>query len=347
MNRQIGVKGMNKTLLQLVSTIFGLIVFGACEREIEFSGKELQPKLVLHCFLESGEPVRLTLKQGRFFLSQSDDISAAVHNAAVTVWRNGELVETLRFYNYGKGSEYYAGTFRPQVGDQITIKASASGFDAVECSTIMPEAPVIPSVEHVDLIERAYSVAFNGEEYIVDSSHVTIFEKYNLTCHIDDAGSADYYRAGVFIRTYSSSRHSYVSEDTVDYEVAITSDDIVFGIAGSDFLDTEVENPYHLFSDELFNGREYGLKFEFDNMVSIPLSEIPSEYGYYRIFKRESHVVMRSISQAYYLYVRSRQAAQSEGIFSEPVQIYSNVEGGIGILAASTRTDYIIPLPIK
>ena len=103
MNRQIGVKGMNKTLLQLASTIFGLIVFGACEREIEFLGKELQPKLVLHCFLESGEPVRLTLKQGRFFLSQSDDISAAVHNAAVTVWRNGELVETLRFYNYGKG----------------------------------------------------------------------------------------------------------------------------------------------------------------------------------------------------------------------------------------------------
>ncbi|MDR2424755.1 MAG: DUF4249 domain-containing protein [Prevotellaceae bacterium] len=346
MNRQKTVKAMKKTVLHTVMAIFGIMAFGACEREIEFSSEELQPKLVLQCFLESNEPVWLTLKKGRFFLSQRDDISAAVNNAAVTVWKNDELVETLRFYNYGKDS-YYAGSFRPQIGDKITIKATANGFAPVECSTVMPEAPVIPDVEYVDFIERVYSVSVIGDEYVIDSSYVTLLEKYNLTCRINDAANANYYRAGAFIRTYSSNQSSYITEDTVDYNVWIKSDDIVFGLSNSDFLDIEEENPYHIFSDELFNGKEYGLKFGFENNVSIPLGDISDDYVYHRVLKRECRVVIRSISQAYYLHVRSRQAAESEGIFSEPVQIYSNIQGGIGILAASTKTEYVIPMSIK
>ncbi|MDR2466698.1 MAG: DUF4249 domain-containing protein [Prevotellaceae bacterium] len=267
----------------MLATALAILACG-CEREIKFNGEELKPKLVLHCFPESGAPVRLTLKAGKFFLSQTGSTREPVAGADVRLWKNGEFAERLRYVSNYENS-YYESSFRPQPGDEITIRASASGFDPIECTTVMPEPPAALSAEHSGTWK-------NG-----------------IVCHIRDISTrAEYYRIGAFVEI-----------DDMEFDIPIDSDDMVFGMNESELFES-ARNIYFVFSDELFNGKDYSLKFRLNDLMDD---------------HKRCKVVLRHISKDYYLYVRT-VAAESDEVFSEPVQIYSNVNGGIGILAAST-----------
>jgi len=45
---------------------------------------------------------------------------------------------------------------------------------------------------------------------------------------------------------------------------------------------------------------------------------------------------LQSISKSYYLYLQTRASIKSNTFFAEPVQVYNNVDGGIGILGSYT-----------
>jgi hypothetical protein len=278
---------MEKTLCHyysyVLATVLAVLACG-CEREIKFNGEELKPKLVLHCFPESGAPVRLTLKAGKFFLSKTGNTWDPVKDADVRLWKNGNFVEQLRYVPNMENS-YYESLYCPQPGDEITVRASAPGFDPIDCTATMPEPPTVLNVE--------YSGNWTN----------------SIVCHLRDISThAEYYRVGAFAEIGDMS-----------YDIMIDSDDFVFGMNESELFET-VRNIYFVFSDELFNGKDYSLKFR--------LESPPEHYD-------RCKVVLRHISKDYYLYVRT-VAAESDDIFTEPVQIYSNVNGGIGIMAAST-----------
>ena len=81
-----------------------------------------------------------------------------------------------------------------------------------------------------------------------------------------------------------------------------------------------------VFSDELFDGKEYTLQVK---------EQLRSDTKYYT----KRHIRLYSLSEPYYQYLLSLQNIENEGIMggltnvglAEPVQIYSNVEGGTGI----------------
>ena len=81
-----------------------------------------------------------------------------------------------------------------------------------------------------------------------------------------------------------------------------------------------------LFSDELFDGKEYTLQVK---------EQLRSDTKYYT----KRHIRLYSLSEPYYQYLLSLQNIKNEGIMggltnvglAEPVRIYSNVEGGTGI----------------
>lgn len=58
-------------------------------------------------------------------------------------------------------------------------------------------------------------------------------------------------------------------------------------------------------------------------------------------------VNLQSISKEMYLYFKTKESAEDvfETFFTEPVQIYSNVENGTGVLGAYTSHEIIIDLP--
>ena len=81
-----------------------------------------------------------------------------------------------------------------------------------------------------------------------------------------------------------------------------------------------------VFSDELFDGKEYTLQVK---------EQLRSDTKYYT----KRHIRLYSLSEPYYQYLLSLQNIENEGIMggltnvglAEPVRIYSNVEGGTGI----------------
>jgi hypothetical protein len=97
-----------------------------------------------------------------------------------------------------------------------------------------------------------------------------------------------------------------------------------------------------LFGDEN-DGRSYGYEAFFDDSqfqgsrkeVSIRLDELNAGRPFY--------VYLHSISESYYRFRLTLKArGSSDGFFSEPVQLFSNVEGGYGILAGRSNSRSLV-----
>ena len=119
-----------------------------------------------------------------------------------------------------------------------------------------------------------------------------------------------------------------------DYQLIYSTADPILEFFGfsSDFLDGDQ------------NGRNFGPAAYFDDnsfkndrkQVSIRLEE-------FNVLNRDFYVYLYSISESMYRF-RLTKAANGFGdeIFSEPVQLYSNVEGGYGILSAKSSSRSLV-----
>jgi hypothetical protein len=112
-------------------------------------------------------------------------------------------------------------------------------------------------------------------------------------------------------------------------------DDIVSGNSNDNSVGPPTSlssNAYNVFSDDLFDGKQYSLKFS--------INEYKDYYGEgQKDIKKEVYINLQTISKGYYLYLRTRDASDnSNDFFSEPIQIFNNVEGGIGILGSYTSS---------
>jgi hypothetical protein len=57
-------------------------------------------------------------------------------------------------------------------------------------------------------------------------------------------------------------------------------------------------------------------------------------------------VTLQSLSPSYYMYLKTREANSDSDLFTEPVQIYTNIKGGIGIFGSYSNSTHRIELTI-
>jgi hypothetical protein len=317
--------------------ILGLGFF-ACEKEIEFKGKIVAPKLVANGFFSPDSAVSIHLSESRFFLSNENNFRN-VTDADVSLWKDGKIIETLRSVGGGR----YIGNYYPKVGDKLNITAKAPGFDAIDCATEIVPAPVILTV---DTLNTHFNVDDYHGGYGYDETAVYyVRENYDLTVQISDPPKvSNYYSVFLYIRNY------YNDGNYMDEGVWFESDDLVFGTLDADLFGME-GNTYNVFSDELFDGNEYRLKLRYEHYFTGDNSPEDPKHPTTRLIRRELNVELQSLSKPLYLYLKSRSASENSedlgGLFSEPVQIFSNVNGGIGILGSYTRTTYKVSMRIN
>lgn len=312
----------------------------SCEKVIEFKGDEVETKLVLNGILTPDSVVKVQLTESRFFLDNSR-LFNKINRAEVTLWKDGEQIESLQH----TGEGYYTGTYITREGDNLRITASCPGFDPVECETRIVSATPVTAVDTVNFkIEKRYIYEYDydtGYWTIIDSSRYTavINTDMNITFN-DPAGTANYYTVSLYLSTRFST--GYVSEFPIYYK----SGDMVF--------QTNNENPFeddvdmikassYLFSDDLFDGKEYKLRIKTDNNSGFIYE--PEEDSF-EIVSQEIRVELQSLSPSYYLYLKTREAGYDSDFefFTEPVQVYSNINGGIGIFCSYANATYGIPL---
>jgi hypothetical protein len=317
--------------LKYITLFLITILFASCEKVIEFNGPVTEPLVVVNSFITPDSAVHAQVSLSRFFLSNKDTFDL-VNNATVSLLVNGIQKEVLTPTANG----WYTGLYHPEIGDSIKLIVQTPGKNAVTCSTTIIPKPNIISVDTTTELtgENSPIISVNKITYQIDTIGNAIGRKMKFVLRFNDELSVqNYYRLVVYTKTTS------MLGTVKDYTFAF--DDIVSGNVNNQIgpPTSLSSNKFNVFSDDLFNGKQYPLTFSIaDNInhynTGLTLPEP----------QRQVFINLQSISKSYFLYLQTRASIKSNTFFAEPVQVYSNVNGGIGILGSYTSSIWEINL---
>lgn len=287
-----------------------IIILSACESDVEFSGEQMESLPVLNSVVTAGEPVRVYFTRSVFILDNRD--ATYVTDATVELHINDTFVETLRLESgemlAGETSYYYQATTAPRSGDKVTIRARSEEFSEwVSGTTIVPYSPTVGGVE--------LSVSGTAEWRISGKASLLLS---------DSAEEDNYYwMYGMVIYDRNPQNEGYF----ISYEYFTYTDVAFSGGANTDVLGEMLgdSDSIVVFDDTLLDGKsDYRLNMEW----GLP-EEWATEGTYFEI-------CCQQIDQHLYKYYRSLSLSDSNSLFGEPVQIHSNIEGGLGIVGSQS-----------
>jgi len=333
-----------KTFHILIIIALSILSF-SCTNDIEFNGEQQKPMLVLNSFVTPDSVVKVLLTRSKFFLDDDTKFDT-ITNAEVKLFVNDIFVERLNPSTNG----YYTGTYFPKENDMLKFVANSPQLGEVTATTnIAPKQAIIgidtSSVSLGVYPDIQYS-SYNGGPLIADTTGYRYSTGLDLRIRFKDAPNVkNYYRLILKAKSYYTD--GKVFENTVNF----SSDDLVFGSNNTDILgEMSSYYLYNEFNDQLFDGKTYELKTRayFNKTKSIKKTNTsnPTDIGTDTITRQELIVVLQSISESYYHYLKTIAANQSgEDFFSEPVQIYSNIQNGLGIFGSYTSSSKVFELP--
>ena len=341
-----------KTNILTLITFATAILLTSCEKEIEFNGDYSDPKLVINSLVEPGQPVKASISKSCFFLDNERDHSMPEGTVA-QLYVNDNLVGNMDlvtdsievvFNTYNGDSigyqleKHFQSDYRPQAGDIVKIIATAPDFDDVEATT----SPLPNAVEaQLDMEVTQWNSRYQ-ESYgeTGEDSVLFIAATVNLTITIIDPnpGQGDAFRIHI-----EESKSAPDSRNRI--YCSAEYDDPIFGstLPNNDFIDmSDLETrPEGVFSDVLFDGRSYQVKFT-KVYVQMMVDE-PLDPDFFRLPIRVEH-----LSKEYYNYLNTcDQGDVALQIWAEPIQTYSNVTNGYGVVAGRAVNTLWLDLPLE
>lgn len=312
--------------LKLTYMVLSLLVFTGCQKVIDFSGEVSAPEIVLNSFLTPDSVVSAQVSLSRFFLS-SDTIFTMIDTAHVSLFVNGSFKETL----VNRGTGVYRGTYKPLEGDSVSLLVQVTGENPVVGGTRLMAKPIINNLDTVSVeTGKRYPIITSTKDTLtgkvfIDTLGYSVERKMKFVLNFTDPSERDYYRLYLVLKTTTGTKSQY--------SYTFSFDDVVSGnktdtIGPPSSLAT---NKYNIFTDELFNASAYPLAF------SLVYTKNYYKPAYTKTKPvKELTVVLQNISHDYYKYLNTRATIKTNTFFAEPVQVYSNVSGGLGILGSYT-----------
>lgn len=318
---KLGLNNMRKTIW--AATFMPL--FASCYSDIDFDNQIPDALPVINAVATPDTVVMASVS--RTYAASEELTGIQLRDAAVSLFVNGELYgqmtpkvfdvdipvgSTGTSEELRKNKVVYMSDYVPSPHDRIAIEAHT------DCGNARVE-DVVPEAVAIDDAKVEYAVVltdWGSFEYHID---------YKIRFHDNPAqknyyfltvGPVDDWDAGMVFINY------------VDPVFEMQNQDMAETIAG----DGALENSWGMtFDDTLINGMDYEMtvkeevQFHFHDEGAAVLREV-------RLY---------SVSEDYYKYLRSvlkdksrEDSALGDLGFYEPVEIFSNVEGGVGILGA-------------
>jgi len=314
---------MKKVVLLAISAILMI----SCTKEIEFKGEQTDSRLVINCIAEVGQPIKAYIGKSCFFLDNDGDTQAP-DDLEASLYVNGNLIRALTprmdtVWNTYSELEYqivqvFCSDYCPSVGDVVKICASAQGFEPVEGTSNPLPAAVNCQFANITVtnVEPLYSYY---DEYTLDSV-TSYYGDAELLIEISDPnpGQTNYF--GMHIKGESLSDYDgYIMPSYNDPVFGITTDNNEL-----DWFDFSLQSK-GLFTDVIFDGKSHQIK-------------VPISFYYYASDDTDSipltvSVVVEHVTKEYYNYLNTcEQGIDYIQLFSEPVQVYTNVNNGYGII---------------
>ena len=324
--------------MKRLSILYLLLMLGillSCETEIPFNGAITEPVLVVNCLACTDSALQVNVSASRFFLSNEVDFPA-ISDATVALYVNNAFSENLTPIGQGQ----YQSTYIPSEGDVVRLNVSASGYNPVWAETDFPTAvagfQIDSTITKTDTVplQNDVSIGFGGIPSSASDSTVMTYSyihQYKIR-FTNPAGEHNYFRLVV---------RQMDTKDGIYYGNSYLNDfsDIVFGTKNetlSGLVTTSNRDHYNVFSDDLIDGALHTITFSYNQSFNL--------YTDTTVFKDTVSTAdwsltidLQSISKSYYLYLLSLKAlGSSDGFMSEPVQIYTNISGGLGIFGTRT-----------
>ncbi len=310
---------MDRSILRYFTSLVFLGLIIACEKEIGFRPKDQHPFLVMNSYLCPDSAWNVSVSQSVSIMENLTE--NVVSDCEVKVYENETLVETLQF---DAATKRYFGTGKPAAGKKYKITVAKNGFLPIEAtSAIEPVIEILQcSIVKDTLNERR--------------ANATITFK-------DPAGVKNFYRLVVANVDEFAEKPSWAANNNsqsepwlyTNYSVGIGTNDpnLDWGNESSSagFIDDVPNNIFDIFSDDLIEGKEYTLSF------SYLLSSYPEA-------DNKTIIYLQSITEDLHKYLKtlSAQFYFGDDLLMEPIQVYSNVKNGGGILGSYNSDRKII-----
>ncbi len=329
---------MKATYIQytLVST-FLLLLLSACQNEIDYKGGVSNPRLVMNALLNAD-----TLENKLFLNLSGNQGTPEVKDALVHLYVNEELKETLPYIRRGVNdrSGYYLISTPFAEADQVRIEATSSdGVHRVYAEVVVPQRIDIQRIDTATVTQ--FDSYLNNTEVI----------RLKITLN-DRVNEQNYYQLGVKQNYITCGRPYKEEKDTIftRSEIAFESSFDMALTDGKPMSEAEIENglfptahnQYGIFDDTYFKDKSYTL--------TVYTTIFEDYYPYVEILKSETlayDVSLKCITKEQYYYLRAMNILDSDGfdpIMSQPIQMPSNVIGGLGFVgmqASTTQTETI------
>ncbi len=348
-----------KTVVKSILFIFIIMVAYSCEKTIQFNALQIKPKIVVNGFVSPHRGIFLRVEKSRSILDQ-DDYFEAISDAKVLFYENDVLVKQLEYksvidtfrkqldYDVEKmipfeNGHYSDNSVQIKPGATYKLEISKEGFDPVWCETTVPK-PIDISDFTVDYIEGRKQEY--GPKYMIDMKlkikDIAADENfYSLNVQVQYGIELGYLRVPGYdyggYGSYGSGNPGGHSGEQPEFSETDTIVEKYSEYTGwwfsSDAMDGYDNYIYSngLFTDELINGKDYLLSF--------------GRHGNYTIHKDlgefvRVNITLNNLSKGLYLYYYSRDEHNYAKYdpFAEPVPVYSNVMGGLGIFGSKSTS---------
>ncbi|MCK9343569.1 MAG: DUF4249 domain-containing protein [Massilibacteroides sp.] len=311
-----------------------LILCSSCYGELDLDNYKTTPKAVLNAPILADSTINASISRTWFFSEDNPDVM--IKNAQVNLYLNNIPQGQMSWRNVGNKGMYYSKVI-PKGGDIIKIVAQTE-LGEVWAEDTIPFSKV--KIDDIKITKK--NIGSTNSSTVTDPSGIHVIEKssaieisYQITFQ-DIPNQANFYF--IRIEDYQSS--------IADIGVLYYDSEPVFihensGIDG--ILNKNISSPGgRTFTDELFKGKPYTL------IIKEKASASDYEYGE----KLNRKISLYTLSRTYYNYLTSIQRLQEEQLsqnlaelgLAEPSPVFSNVNGGSGILSASQRDFQIINL---
>ncbi len=304
-----------------ISLFILIFVFLGCKKELPYPDVEKKDLIVVNGLLNPNNDPIIHLSQ-TCHITELDCEQHSLLNAQVFLKdeSGNSLVELL----HSENGIYVADDFQVNSNKQYSIEVASTGLETVTAKTTTP---------------NSFNCHLIGKNEEIYQKYICRTFKIEIE---DNPNEANYYLINGWVDILNG-QHS----DDQEFE----SNGYIFPHTGFLTRDVNAENntmiagldiiPYPLdfifLKDENFNGQTYELEF---GLHDFDLSFDPD-------WELEAHIYVKSVNKEVYDYFKSitNYKLTRGNPFSEPHQIFSNIENGVGIFGGITQHEIIEPLP--
>ena len=304
----------NSILIIAITTI----LFSACEKILDIDIPDNRKHIVVNGIVNSDSLIQLQVSKSQNVLD-TDDI-LFLTNASVKLYANNTLIEDLIHADSG----VYVSNVIPEIGVDYKINVEYDNLKSVNAHIMLQNPAEIISIDTIiELLDNVYE---GGESYGDEG----LYQQYEIHYEVriaDTGNSNDYYFLAL---SRLQPIYDYENEIPVitGYEEMIEyydSNDPVFRGSNNEYT---LDKMYgKVFSDEIFNGKEYNIDIS-TNYFKDEFQEEPAKI----------YIKLLTVNSDIYRYITSFNLNQQSKYdpFAQPVQIYSNIENGLGLFSGYT-----------